>query len=88
MSYAKRLHIELEKDRANRAYLVKLLRFLAEEIESHPTDADWAGHVVDESDPDRMRQMLYDADKDVARMIFSMRLHLELECRERNGGTK
>ena len=78
--------LALEREKAERAYLIRLLRFLLDEVEGAETDAEWAAIVVSDGDFDAMWQVLKDAEKDLGAMVTRMALHLRLERAERAAG--
>lgn len=78
--------LALEREKAERAYLIRLLRFLLDEVEGAETDAEWAASVVSDGDFDATWQVLKDAEKDLGAMVTRMALHLRLERAERAAG--
>ena len=78
--------LALEREKAERAYLIRLLRFLLDEVEGAETDAEWAASVVSDCDFDATWQVLKDAEKDLGAMVTRMALHLRLERAERAAG--
>lgn len=78
--------LALEREKAERAYLIRLLRFLLDEVEGAETDAEWAASVVSDGDFDTTWQVLKDAEKDLGAMVTRMALHLRLERAERAAG--
>lgn len=78
--------LALEREKAERAYLIRLLRFLLDEVEGAETDAEWAASVVSGGDFDATWQVLKDAEKDLGAMVARMALHLRLERAERAAG--
>lgn len=78
--------LALEREKAERAYLIRLLRFLLDEVEGAETDAEWAASVVSDGDFDATWQVLKDAEKDLGAMVARMALHLRLKRAERAAG--
>ncbi len=78
--------LALEREKAERAYLIRLLRFLLGEVEGAEADAEWAASVVSDGDFDATWQVLKDAEKALGVMVTRMALHLRLERAERAAG--
>ena len=75
--------LQLEREKAERAYLVKLLNYLADEIGSAETDAEWAANVINDGRCAETWKILQDAEKDLPAMLMRMALHLRLDQAER-----
>lgn len=80
------MQLGLEREKAERAYLAKLLTFLSDEIESAETDAEWAGSVLHDDCFDEVWAILKGAERDLPAMVTRMALHLRLEQAERAAG--
>lgn len=78
--------LALEREKAERAYLIRLLGFLLDGLEAAETDAEWAASVISSGDFDATWQVLKDAEKDLGAMVTRMALHLRLERDERAAG--
>ena len=78
------MQLALERERVGRGYLVKLLKFLADEIGSTETEAEWAANVIDGDRFDTTLLVLQDAARDLPHMIARMALYLRLERDERS----
>lgn len=80
------MQLSLKREKAERAYLVKLLNYLAAEMERADTDAEWAALVINLNLYDAVWQVLKDAEKDLPAMVTRMALNLRLEQAERAAG--
>lgn len=80
------MQLALEREKAERVYLVKLLNFLADELESASTDAEWAGNVANEMRSKSTWEILKNAERDLPAMVTRMALHLRIEQVERAAG--
>ncbi|KAI5914601.1 hypothetical protein [Thauera sp. 2A1] len=75
--------LALNREMAERAYVVTLLRYLADEIECAETNAEWAGQVVAEDCFGESWRILKDAEETLPGMIARMGLHLRIAALER-----
>lgn len=77
------LQLSLAREKAERAYLKRLLEFLVEEIGRADTHAEWAALAVDEELAVEFAALIVNARRDLPNMLKQMALHLRLEILER-----
>lgn len=77
------IQLTLAREKAERAYLKRLLEFLLDELGRAETYAEWAALAVDEDVGDEFWSVIKYAYRDLPSMLKQMALHLRLEKLER-----